>query len=596
MLTRFGRELDPENVLPEHPRPQLVRDAWASLNGWWDCAITPVDAPRPAEWSDRILVPFSPEAPLSGLERTLTHGDALWYRLQLPEPPAGERVLLHIDASDRHTTVWLDDMQVGEHHDGFTPQTHELTEALARGGPRELIVRVTDPTDLEPGARGKQRLKRGGIWYTPQSGIWQTVWLEAVPRTFVERLELTPSFDASREATGELAVRVFANGPSAGPARVRVLDAGQVIAEAVVPPVERVVLPIPGARAWSHADPHLYDVEVELGDDRVASYTGIRSLGIVEGADGARRFTLNGEPVLHAGLLDQGYWPDGLLTPPSDAAMIADIEAARAAGFTMLRKHIKIEPARWYHHCDRLGMLVWQDAVNGGGRYHPLTITLPVASPFRLDDTRHRGLFARRDRADREAFEAALDAMIAHLGNHPSIIGWVPFNEGWGQFDAARIAAHVARLDPSRPVDHASGWHDQFAGDVLSLHVYFRRFRMPDRRRWRGRAVVLSEFGGYSWPVEGHRWNAREFGYRRYRDRASLAEAVTALWRDELAPATEQGLAGFVYTQLTDVEDEVNGLLTYDREVVKIDPELLGALNAELANIAARTAAREERA
>ncbi len=591
MLTRFGQALDPENVLPEHPRPQLARDSWRSLNGWWEYAITPIDAPRPEAWDGRILVPFSPEAPLSGVERTVTPADALWYRLPLPEPPAGERVLLHIDASDRHTTAWLDGVHVGEHHDGYTPMVFELTEALAAGGERELVIRVTDPTDTEPGARGKQRTRRGGIWYTPQAGIWQSVWLEAVPRTYVERIELEPSYDATRAPSGDLAVRVHTAGPSAGPARIRVLDGGEVVAEAVVPPVERVVLPIPDARPWSPADPHLYDVEIELGDDRVASYAGIRSLGMVEGPDGARRFALNGEPVLHAGLLDQGYWPDGLLTPPSDAAMIADIEAARAAGFTMLRKHIKIEPARWYHHCDRLGVLVWQDAVNGGDRYHPLAITLPVATPFRLDDTRNRGLFARRDAADRARFEESLDVMLRHLRNHPSIIGWVPFNEGWGQFDAARIAAHVASVDPSRPVDHASGWHDQHAGDVLSLHVYFRRFRMPRRRRWRGRAVVLSEFGGFSWAVEGHRWNDREFGYRRYRDRATLAEAVTRLWRDELAPAVGQGLAGFVYTQLTDVEDEVNGLLSYDREVVKIDTELLARLNAELAEIAACTAA-----
>lgn len=592
MLTRFGRELDPEAVLAEHPRPQLRRDAWLSLNGWWDYAITPITAARPSEWDGRILVPFSPEAPLSGVGRSLGPREALWYRLELPQEPAGERLLLHIDASDRHTTVWLGDEVVGEHHDGYSPMTFELTAALAADASRELVVRVTDPTDTEPGARGKQSSTRGGIWYTPQSGIWQPVWLEAVPATYVSRIELEPSFTAGDAPQGELSVRVFADGPSAGPARVRVLRAGEPVAEAVVPAVERAVLTIPDARPWSPADPFLYDVEVILGDDRVSSYAGIRSLGTAVGPDGARRFTLNGEPVLHMGLLDQGYWPDGLLTPPSDAAMVADIEAARDAGFTMLRKHIKIAPARWYHHCDRLGMLVWQDAVNGGGRYNRLTTQLPVVSAFRLNDTRNRRLFARTDARDRAAFEASLDAMIAQLRNHPSIVGWVPFNEGWGQFDAARVAAHVAELDPSRPVDHASGWHDQFAGDVLSLHVYFRRFRMPSRRRWRDRAVVLSEFGGFSWAIEGHRWNDREFGYRRFPDRESLAAAVTSLWRDELAPAVEQGLAGFVYTQLTDVEDEVNGLLTYDREVVKIDSELMRSLNAELEDAAARAVAK----
>jgi beta-galactosidase/beta-glucuronidase len=570
LLTRWGRALDPAAVLPEYPRPQLVRESWLSLNGWWDYAITPIDAARPEQWQGQILVPFSPEAPLSGVGRILQPTEALWYRLVLPALPAGERVLLHIGASDRHTTVWVDDVQLGEHHDGFLPFTLELSHATAG---QQLVIRVTDPTDTEPGARGKQRLRHGGIWYTPQSGIWQTVWLEGVPREFIEHLHIEPT-------TSSFRVRIDA--PS-GTARVRVLAAGTVVGEASVPVGELTEIPLSEVRLWSPADPFLYDLEVELGDDRVTSYAGLRTVGLETDASGAVHFTLNGERVLQAGLLDQGYWPDGLLTPPSDEAMVYDIDAALASGFTMLRKHIKVEPARWYYHCDRLGMLVWQDAVNGGGRYSPFTVTLPAVSPWpRLDDRRNRRLFARHDAADRAAFEQSLERMIRQLASSPSVIGWVPFNEGWGQFDSARIAERVRELDPTRPVDHASGWHDQRAGDVHSLHVYFRRFRVPSRRHRHDRALMLSEFGGFSLAIDGHRSTEREFGYKRFRDAASLTEAIAALWRTELAPAVEQGLAGFVYTQLTDVEDETNGLLTYDREVVKIDHETMRTLNDEV--------------
>ena len=597
LLTRWGRELDPENVLPEYPRPQLVRDAWLNLNGLWEYAITPIDAPRPADWEGRILVPFSPEAPLSGVNRILQPNEALWYRRVLDRLPAtreGERTLLHVGASDRHTTVWLSETTVGEHHDGFLPFTCELTQALA-AGERELVIRVTDPSDTEPGARGKQKLAPGGIWYTPQSGIWQTVWLEAVPERYITELRIEPRYDP-QAGTGAFAVTVLTDAPTPNPrsARIIVRAEGREVAAAEVPPGELALLDLAEVRAWSPADPFLYDVEVTFGDDHVTSYAGLRSLGTVTGADGVPRLALNGEPVLQAGLLDQGYWPDGLLTAPSDAALIFDIETAREAGFTMLRKHIKVESARWYAHCDRLGMLVWQDAVNGGGLYHPFGITLPAVSPWpKLDDTRARRLLGRTDAADRLAYEHALERMVRLLGNHPSIVGWVPFNEGWGQFDSVRITEQLRALDASRPIDHASGWHDQGAGDVFSLHVYFRRFRMPHRRRARGRVTVLSEFGGYSLPIDGHRTSTREFGYKRFRDTGAFAEAITRLWRTELAPAVAQGLTGFVYTQLSDVEDEVNGLVSYDREVVKLDPALLRELNDELQTRAARQARGE---
>ncbi|MDF1478655.1 glycoside hydrolase family 2 TIM barrel-domain containing protein [Leifsonia sp. H3M29-4] len=577
LLTSWGRDLDAESVLGEHPRPQLVREGWRVLNGWWDCAFTAAEAGRPADWTQRILVPFSPEAPLSGVGRRLTAGEALWYRRTIEAAPPGRRVLLHFGAVDRHTTVWIDDVEIGRHDDGYLPFDFEVTAALAAPGPHELVVRVTDPTDAEPGARGKQSSTPGGIWYTPQSGIWQTVWTETVPQRHVERLHLDPLLEQS-------AVRVTVHAEAGAPARVRVLAAGRVVAEAQVPVGEATELTLAEVRAWSPADPFLYDVEVELGDDRVRSYFGLRSLGTVTGRDGMRRLTLNGAPILHAGLLDQGYWPDGLLTPPSDAAMIHDIQTARDLGFTMLRKHIKIEPARWYHHCDRLGMLVWQDMVNGGGKYRPSLITVPAFLPWwRLDDRKHRRWFARDDAADRAAFREATRRTVDLLRDAPSVVLWVPQNEGWGQFDSLDIAREVRELDPSRPIDHVSGWHDQGGGDLASLHVYFRRFRMPSRRRVRGRAVALTEFGGYSLPIPGHRFSEREFGYKRFRDAAAFRAAIEKLWRRELEPAVRAGLAAFVYTQLSDVEDEVNGVISYDREVLKLDPQRMRELNAELA-------------
>lgn len=577
LLTRWGRDLDAENVLCEHPRPQLVREGWRVLNGWWECAFTAKDAPRPVDWAQRILVPFSPEAPLSGVDRTLGMGEALWYRRTIEAAPAGERVLLHFGAVDRHATVWVDDIEVGRHDDGYLPFSFEITAALAGPGPHELVVRVTDPTDTEPGARGKQSSTPGGIWYTPQSGIWQSVWTETVPRRYVERLHLEPEL-------GRGAVRVTVRAADGPPARVRVLAEGHLVADAEVAVGQATELTLAEVRPWSPADPFLYDVEVDLGDDRVRSYFGLRSLGLATGRDGMRRLTLNGTPVLHAGLLDQGYWPDGLLTPPSDAAMIHDIQTARDLGFTMLRKHIKLEPARWYHHCDRLGMLVWQDMVNGGGKYYPSLITVPAILPWwHLDDRKHRRWFARDDAADREAFREATRRTVEALRNAPSVVLWVPQNEGWGQFDSLDIAREVRELDPSRPIDHVSGWHDQGGGDLASLHVYFRRFRMPSRRRVRGRAVALTEFGGYSLPIAGHRFSEREFGYKRFRDPVAFRAAIETLWCEELEPAARAGLAAFVYTQLTDVEDEVNGVISYDREVPKLDPSRMRELNARLA-------------
>ncbi|MFI6818403.1 glycoside hydrolase family 2 protein [Nonomuraea sp. NPDC050328] len=571
LLTRWGRALDPEAVLPEYPRPQLVRDSYLNLNGRWEYAFADHE---PERYDGEIVVPFSPEAPLSGVRRQLQPGETLWYRrvVRLPEGFAvpGGRVLLHFGAVDQECRVFLDGVEAGAHEGGYLPFRLDVTEALA-AGEATLVVSVRDDTGI--GSRGKQKLARGGIWYTAQSGIWQTVWAEAVPAAYVERLTLAPDLAGSA-----VEVTVHAGGAGPGTARIEVSADGVPLARAEAEPGVPVRVALPDVRAWSPEDPFLYDVAVELGDDRVTGYFGMRSFGVGPDRDGMPRLLLNGEPYFHAGLLDQGYWPDGLYTPPADEAMIHDLAMVKSLGFTMVRKHIKIEPLRWYHHCDRLGLLVWQDLVNGGEPYRPWVVTAPVLAPLTLDDRRHRR-FGRGDAAGRARFEAELRETVELLRNVVSLAVWVPFNEGWGQFDAARIAGELAALDPSRSVDHASGWHDQGAGDLRSLHVYFRRFRVP---RPDGRVLALTEYGGYGLRVEGHVWGAAEFGYKRFADAATLGAAFTRLHAEQIAPAIARGLSATVYTQLSDVEDELNGLLTYDREVLKLDAALIRSVNTRL--------------
>lgn len=486
---------------------------------------------------------------------------------------AGGRVLLHFGAVDQCCRVLVNGVEVGAHTGGYLPFAFDVTDVLS-GGVDTLVVAVRDDTDTGYGSRGKQKLDRGGIWYTPQSGIWQTVWAERVPEPWVERLTLTPHL-----ADGCVEVTVHA---SAGRALVTVLAGETEVARAEAAAGEAVRLPIPGVRAWSPEDPFLYDVTVRLGDDTVRGYVGMRSFGVGPDADGVPRLLLNGRPYFHAGVLDQGYWPEGLYTPPSDAAMVHDITTMKRLGFTMLRKHIKIEPLRWYHHCDRLGILVWQDMVNGGGPYRPVVVTAPVLTPLRLDDRRHRW-FGRADAAGRAEFEAELRATVELLRNVVSLAVWVPFNEGWGQFDAARIAGELRALDPTRTIDHASGWHDQGAGDLKSLHVYFRRFRPPSPD---GRVLALTEYGGYSLRVVGHDQGEKEFGYKRFGTAGELTEAFVRLHEREIIPAVPLGLAATVYTQLSDVEDELNGLLTYDRQVLKLPAEAVRRINAKLTGTA----------
>ncbi len=438
LTTRWGRLLDPLAVLPEYPRPQLVRDSYLNLNGWWDYAVTPASEPPPTRYDGRIVVPFSPEAPLSRVGRQLQPDERLSYRrtLRLPDGfrAVDDRVLLHFGAVDQTCTVRLNGVEVGANVGGYLPFSCDLTAAL-RPGDNELVVDVRDRSDGAQHASGKQRLHRGGIWYTAQSGIWQTVWLEAVPAVHVEGLTLVPHL-----ADGSVEITVHASGGVA-----RVLVDGQ---EHQVPAGGTARVRLDDPHPWTPEDPHLHDVTVELGRDRVTSYVALRSFAVGPDAHGVPRLLLNGEPYPHVGVLDQGYWPDGLLTAPSDEAMVHDIATMKRLGFTVLRKHVKVEPLRWYAHCDRLGMLVWQDLVNGGGRYRTAAVTWPGRFPIRLRDTRWRSVTGRADEAGRALFHEELRRTVEHLRNVASIACWVPFNEGWGQFDAAAVADLVARPGP----------------------------------------------------------------------------------------------------------------------------------------------------
>ena len=574
LLTRWGRALDPDRPLPDYPRPQLERGSYLNLNGRWSYAITALTTDEPETWDGEIVVPFSPEAPLSGVGRQLQPDQLLWYRRELVLPAGfrvpGGRVLLHFGAVDQSCTVWIDDVEVGAHHGGYLPFCLDVTDALSESG-NELVVRVRDLSNNRGPSSGKQRLHRGGIWYTAQSGIWQTVWAESVPPSYVEGMVLTPHLE-----DGDLEVTVEA-APGGADGRVTVSADGTVVAEGLVQPGRPTRLHLDDVRPWTPEDPFRYRVEVVLGEDRVTSHVGMRSFGIGRDRDGHPRLLLNGAPYLHVGVLDQGYWPDGLMTPPSDEAMVHDIATMKRLGFTMLRKHIKVEPLRWYDHCDRLGMLVWQDFVNGGAGYRTAAVTWPGGRVGRQvlrlgDGPRWYPVLGRSDPAGRDEFREEVRRTVELLRSVTSLACWVPFNEGWGQFDAADIAAEVAGLDPTRAVDHASGWHDQGAGDLRSLHVYGRPFRVPRRRD--DRVLALTEYGGYDLVVDGHHWSDEDFGYRHFDTADQLGEAFTRLHRDELAPAVRRGLAATVYTQVSDVEDELNGLMTYDREVLKL-PEAL---------------------
>jgi galactose mutarotase-like enzyme len=538
LVTRWAHDVRPGRVLPDYPRPQLVRRTWQNLNGWWDYALTPQDAPQPAAWDGRILVPFPIESQLSRVRRAVGEHDRLWYHrtFRAPRLATGGRLLLHFGAVDWDAAVYVNGTRIGGHTGGYDPFSFDVTDALRPGANQDLVVSVWDPTDRGPQPRGKQVQKPRGIWYTAVTGIWQTVWLEPVPREYVSGLVITPDVDA-----GAVVVRVaVAGGSAATRVRLTVLEGARPVASLEAPADSPVNLTIPHPRLWSPHDPFLYGLRVRLaGGDAVGSYFGMRKIAVARDSAGVNRLFLNGRPLFEFGTLDQGWWPDGLYTAPADAAIRFDLQTLRRLGFNLVRKHVKVEPERWYYWCDKLGLLVWQDMPSGG------------------NDT---------PEGQRE-FAAELGRVVDALRNHPAIVMWVPFNEGWGQHDTGRYVAWLKQHDPSRLVDDASGWTDQSVGDVMDVHDYPGP-GMPALEPQR--AAVLGEFGGLGLPTAGHLWIERgAWGYRRFTTADSLWSAYRTLLA-RLRPLIGDGLAAAVYTQTTDVETEVNGLMTYDRAVVKL--------------------------
>ena len=578
--------------LAEYPRPAMRRDSCEILNGPWQYAITQT-AEYPAAWQGSILVPYSPEAPASGVNRTLQPGQWLHYH-RLFAPPAGEggRVLLHFGAVDYACAVQVNGHLAGGHRGGYWPFTLDITDLLNGTGRNSLWVAVQDPTGHGTQARGKQTLKPGGMFYPAQSGIWQTVWLERVPDNYIQTLTVTPDYDA-RTVT----VRVHTAMPGGAVNLWAMVRAGGVtIAEDwgsdEADQDGEVTLNIPEEHffPWSPDTPFLYDLTVgtnqgeEAEFDTVHSYFALRKWSCAPDAHGVLRFCLNDKPLLLNGLLDQGYWPEGLYTPHSDAAVERELSEVKALGFNLLRKHAKIEPQRWYYHCDRLGLIVWQDTVNGGSAYNLWFVTYltnvlqPLLRRF-PDGKAAYSLLSRAKPAGREEYAHELADTVQALRCHPCIACWVPFNEGWGQFDAGKAVQALRALDGTRLVDEASGWFDQGGGDVHSLHNYFYPLRIRPQKR----TAALSEYGGIAWPMPGHEPPRKTYGYGTAKDRQELTARYKKLQLKTVLPQLEKGLSALVYTQLTDVEDEVNGLFTYDRAAVKPDANAVRSVNAALA-------------
>lgn len=582
LKTRWAEAAMCDMPLPEYPRPQMVREDWINLNGMFDFAITG-DIDWCEEYNEEIRVPFAVESCLSGVCKRVSAKDRLWYRkkITLPESFKGKRTLLHFGAVDWECKVYINKKEVGYHLGGYCPFSIDITDALT-DGENELVVRVYDPTDEGWQNRGKQASESHGFWYTSTSGIWQTVWMEAVSENYIASYKVTPDID-----TEVIALETAVVG--AGDLKIKIYDGDNLVAEKAISANDKIA--IPDMKLWSPESPFLYDFVLELSadgkvTDSIKGYFGMRKYSIGE-YEGYNRLFLNNEPYFQRGLLDQGYWSDGGLTPPTDEAMIYDIEKMKDLGFNMLRKHIKVEPARWYYHCDKLGMLVWQDMVSGGKAlnvFHAgvLPVIHGVLNPLVYMSKKDNAYATfNRDRIEwRLQFEEELFEMIDCLYNYTSICCWVPFNEGWGQFDAKRIGDAIKEKDPSRFVDHASGWYDQKGCDFRSIHKYILPFIMP---KYDGRPIVLSEFGGYSQKIRNHVWNwEKSFGYQMYANKVALTNAYKGLHEKQIIPNIKKGLSATVYTQVSDVEFEVNGILSYDRELVKIDEDVLREINSKM--------------
>lgn len=569
--TDWAEQIDPNNVLSEYPRPIMERSEWMNLNGLWDYSIVPVEAAKPAA-DGQILVPFAVESSLSGVMKTLGDENALWYErtFKVPSKWKGQQVLLHFDAVDWQAEVWLNDIKIGEHRGGYTGFSFDITPYLTAGGTEKLTVKVWDPTDKGPQPRGKQVSRPGGIWYTPVSGIWQTVWLEPVAKTHINHLKNIPDIDNNK-----LNVTAQVEGSQFGDyVQVKVMDAGKVVAQGKAAIGQTAEIYWNDMKLWSPENPFLYDMEVELirngkAIDQVKSYTSMRKMSTKRDGNGVVRFQLNNEDYFPFGLLDQGWWPDGLYTAPSDEALKYDIDMTKKMGYNLIRKHVKVEPARWYTHCDKLGILVWQDMPNG-------------------DDCRewqmyqyYDGVDPKRTEASEDIFKTEWKGIIDALISYPSIVTWVPFNECWGQFKTEEIVNWTKEYDPSRLVNPASGGNHYAVGDMLDIHHYPN----PQMDMYDGnRATVLGEYGGIGLPLEGHLWfTDRNWGYVQFKNSEETTDEYVK-YANQLLELIPKGFSAAIYTQTTDLEGEVNGLMTYDRKVVKMDLDRIREVNLKICN------------
>ncbi len=573
LLTRWAKEVSAENPWPEYPRPQLQRDRWVNLNGLWQYSVTERSALGAGNAQGEILVPFAIESALSGVKKSVSPDQFLWYKrsFEVPGNWDGQRVRLNFGAVDWEAVVFVNGMHVGEHRGGYTPFSFDITDALREQGEQEMTVRVWDPTNTGTQARGKQVLEPEGIWYTAVTGIWQTVWIEPVSTISIRRIQAVPDIDNQR-LTLHTDLTGLANGLRL---HVTVRDGSTQVSTGEGPAGAPLNVSIPNPKLWSPDSPHLYDMTVALVRDgqtvdEAHSYVGMRKISMQPDDRGDLRFFLNNKPLFHLGPLDQGWWPDGLYTAPTDEALRYDIEVTRKLGFNAARKHVKVEPARWYYHCDRLGLMVWQDMPSAflGGR-GPGSL---FVGPWDEED-------AARDGVSAAQYDDELQELIDSLAHFPSIVMWVPFNEGWGQYDTARVAKWVKNYDPSRLVNAVSGWTDRAgAGDMYDTHMY----PGPGMQLGgEGRAAILGEFGGLGWPVPDHLWwNKRNWGYRTYQSKEELADNYARVYHNLIGPWS-RGVAAAIYTQTTDVEGEVNGLMTYDRAMVKFDAGAVSKIHAE---------------
>ena len=605
LISRWGKEIDPGNILQEYPRPNLVRDSYFNLNGEWECRIN--ESETADFYDETIIVPFSPESMLSGVGKIVMPHQRLHYRKKftLPEGFKKSRVLLHFGAVDQECSVFVNGIRVGGHKGGYLPFHFDITDSL-RQGENELTLSVTDRTEQSPHARGKQKLQKKGkyasLFYTPQSGIWKTVWMESVEKAYIEDVRITPLYDdssvrfeitvlnACKTSGAETSGGKASGGETSGTVSLAVLDRGGEIGQAEITvrqekEIKKVIsqeIKLDGFKPWTPDTPHLYDVIIRYGEDEVRSYFGMRKLSTGRDGKGILRFFLNNKPYFFNGILDQGYWPESLMTAPSDEALVYDIIKLKEMGYNTIRKHVKIEAERFYYHCDRLGMMVWQDMPNGGGEYNMVFVThLPNASDrfARGVSDRHYGIFKRKDGEGRRQYYTDLKNMVSTLYNYPSIAVWVPFNEGWGQFDAAKATKEVREIDSGRLINEACCWFDQGGGDMYSIHNYRHKLKVKPQQ---DRVVALTEYGGYAYPVEEHLSCKKEFGYQHYHSTEELTQNYKRLWEEEIYPNLQYGLCSAIYTQTSDIEEEINGVLTYDREIVKLDEDQVKEMNDKL--------------